>query len=71
MTAYPNINRFQENQKKKNRRFPFSSFIILNTRAHSTGDWSIIYYNADYPHELNDIHNNDGGRFRYHLHNII
>lgn len=67
MTAYTNINRFREN--KKNRRFAVSSFIILNTR--STGDWTIIYYNADYPNELNDIHNNDGGRFRYHLHNTI
>jgi len=35
MTAYPNINRFQEN--KKFRRFAFSSFIILNTRAPAIG----------------------------------
>jgi len=41
MTANPNINRFQK-EKKKIRRFAFSSFITLNTRAHSTGDWAII-----------------------------
>jgi len=28
-------------KRKKIRRFAFSSFIILNTRAHSTGDWAI------------------------------